>query len=464
LVGRGGGAPHDDSIAVDSGHLDGFAGVDQFPVGHDVDAFAVDLGDARRPQRRRSPPAPAKPVAVAARRRGVSLGGRKAGRQDQSTPKRQVRQQAQQDQAGNQRGQQRKDNARRRQQHGRRRDPGADHAEGEAAEDGDDAQRADDAEARDEERFKQQKDQAARYQQQFLPAGQLHQPVTPEEQRQAGDADCPGHPEAGRANLDQEAEDADGDEQRADHRMGQDADQVLRPVGRGPNEFGAAQAKLLQRAFQGVGAEIDQSVPQRFLGRQREELALLDHLGDGDIRIDHRLGEQRRPLAALGGGAELLADVGNGLLLDRLRGGAGLPHLHWRGGADRSAARHDQLLGGQADQRAGRDGSLVDEGNCGQLGAEQRIADLHGGIHPPAEGVDLQDHGCRAGVPRFLQDPPDKGRQAEIDDPVDGSDINDRSPVLGARSSERRRARDNDRQQAPDQPHDAPRHLASSFT
>ncbi len=73
-----------------------------------------------------------------------------------------------------------------------------------------------------------------------------------------------------------------------------------------------------------------------------------------------------------------------------------MPHLHRGCGADRSAVGHDDFLGGQTDQRARRDGSLIDEGDSRHLGVQQGVADKHSRIDATAEGIDLEDDRRRA--------------------------------------------------------------------
>jgi hypothetical protein len=61
------------------------------------------------------------------------------------------------------------------------------------------------------------------------------------------------------------------------------------------------------------------------------------------------------------------------------------------------------VLGGERDQRTGRDGAPVDVGDGRHARAEQSVADLHRGIHAPAERVHLQHYGGRVGARRFVE-------------------------------------------------------------
>jgi hypothetical protein len=169
---------------------------------------------------------------------------------------------------------------------------------------------------------------------------------------------------------------------------------------------------------------------QRLGGRQREELALVDHARNHDVGVDHRLGQRRRAFPALRGGPELLAHVRDGLLGNRLRAAAGRPHLHGRGRADRGPIGHHDGVRGQADQRPGRDRALVDEGDRANARAKQRVTDDDGGIDTPPEGVDIEDDGGRAGRGRVVEDPLHEWREAEVDDAFHGGHVDDRSCVL----------------------------------
>jgi hypothetical protein len=85
------------------------------------------------------------------------------------------------------------------------------------------------------------------------------------------------------------------------------------------------------------------------------------------------------------------------------------------------------VLGRERNQRTGRDGAPVHVRDGRHLGVEQRIADLHRGIHAPAEGVDLEHHRRRAGGGRFIEHALHKGREAQVDDAFDRRDIDEGS-------------------------------------
>jgi hypothetical protein len=84
------------------------------------------------------------------------------------------------------------------------------------------------------------------------------------------------------------------------------------------------------------------------------------------------------------------------------------------------------MLRRQRDQRAGGDGAPVHVRNSRHFGAEQRVADLHRGVHAPAERVDLQHHGRRAGRGRFVENALHEGREAQVDDAFDGCYVDQR--------------------------------------
>lgn len=90
-----------------------------------------------------------------------------------------------------------------------------------------------------------------------------------------------------------------------------------------------------------------------------------------------------------------------------------------------------EVLGGETDQRAGRDGALVHECDRAHLRIQQRVADQHRGINATAEGIDFQNDGRRARLRRFVEDALNEGRQSEVDDAFDGRHINDWTLLLG---------------------------------
>ena len=255
--------------------------------------------------------------------------------------------------------------------------------------------------------------------------------MTPEEKRQTRDSDSAGDTEVARPQTNDDPQHADGNEQGTEHRMRQEADQILRPVGRRPPDLRASKSQLVQRALNGIGAKICELVLKGFLGRQREELAFFIDTGNHHIRVDHRLRKAGRPLAALSGRAEFLPYIGDRFLCHGLCSRARLSHLHRHCRPDGSAPGHDEVLGGQADKSAGRDGALIHEGDRAHLGIQQRIADQHCGIHPSSEGIDLQNDGRRTRIRRFIQDTLNEWRQSEVDDAFDGRHINDRPLLLG---------------------------------
>ena len=280
--------------------------------------------------------------------------------------------------------------------HGPRR-PGADEAQSQAADQGGEPEDPGDPEARRDEDLDRQEDEADADEQQLLPPGQPHQPVAPEEEGEADDAERAGHAEAGRPDLHDDPEDADRHQERADHRVGQEAHEALGPRRRRPAHLGAGEVEVRQDGVEAVRAGIRELVLQGLLGREGQELPLGDDAGNLHVGVHHRLGEQRRPLPALGGRAELLAHVGDGLLRHGLRRRAGRAELHGGGRPDRPAVGHDDPLGSEADQGPGRDGPLVHEGYRPDAALEQRVTDQDRRVHTSPERVDLQDHGGSTG-------------------------------------------------------------------
>ena len=163
-----------------------------------------------------------------------------------------------------------------------------------------------------------------------------------------------------------------------------------------------------------------------FLRRQCQKLSLLNEATDLHVRVHHRLRDKRRPLAALGRGAELFSYVGDGLLLHRLGGRARLSHLHRCCGADRSAIGHDDLLGSQTDESAGGDRSLVHEGHRLNPSIQQRVADNNSRIHPPTEGIDVENDRRGARIGGLVKDALNERREAEINDPLDRRHVHHR--------------------------------------
>ena len=312
---------------------------------------------------------------------------------------------------------------------------GADEAQPETPEKRSEAEDPRDPEAGRHEELDGEENDSCADQEQLLPADEPHQPVTPEEEREAADAHGPRHAEAGGPKLHDDPEDPDRHQERADHRMRQEAQDRLGPGRRGPADLSVGQSQPLEHGLDGVGAEVGELVLERFFGGERQKLALGDEPGNLHVGIDHGLGQKRRAPATLGGRAELLAHVGHGLLGHRLSRSAWLAHLDRGGGSDRAAVRHHDGRGGQADQGPGRDGALVHEGHALDPRAQERVADQHGGVHPSAEGIDLQDDRARLGLGGLVEDALDEGRQAQVDHALDRDHVDDRPRVLALRES-----------------------------
>ena len=187
----------------------------------------------------------------------------------------------------------------------------------------------------------------------------------------------------------------------------------------------ARPSPTLQHGLQGIGAKVGDLVLQGFLGRQREELALFDDTGDLHVRVDHRLGEERAAACGSRRWRETpCARRTPSFSATGCAARAGLPDLHRRGGADGSAVGHDDLLGGQSDKSACRDRSLVYKGHRPNPRIQQRIADQHRRIHPPAEGIDLENNGGGTYIVSSVKDALNERREPKVDDSLDGRDVN----------------------------------------
>ena len=183
-------SPHDDSVAIHARHLDGCAGVDQYAVGDHVHAPAVDLGNAGRPQHRHGAPLLAQPALVALGRRAVGRAGAR-GRPPGSAGARTAGAAGSAAAPGS--ASSATSSAMTTRHDGlddhRRVSPAPDHAQHQGRRAG---PRMPSAPATPKPGMTKissaSSTQPGAGQQQFLPAGQLHQPVAPEEQRQAADA------------------------------------------------------------------------------------------------------------------------------------------------------------------------------------------------------------------------------------------------------------------------------------
>src|SRR5688572_26761650 len=83
-------SPDDHSVAVDAAYFYGNAGFDEAAVRYDIDATAVDLRNARGPQRREGLADASQPAVVALRSRDVAEVCRHAGLEHELPPERQA--------------------------------------------------------------------------------------------------------------------------------------------------------------------------------------------------------------------------------------------------------------------------------------------------------------------------------------------------------------------------------------
>ncbi|MDP3347829.1 MAG: hypothetical protein Q8S92_02400 [Hydrogenophaga sp.] len=120
--------------------------------------------------------------------------------------------------------------------------------------------------------------------------------------------------------------------------MSQKTHQLFRPVRLCLANLSALESELRQNALQRVCREVDDLVLQRFNGRQRQQLALVNDAGHFDICIDHRLSQQQRAPSGFSRGAKFLAHVGDCLLVSRCGLGTGRTGLHRRCRTDRAAS------------------------------------------------------------------------------------------------------------------------------
>ena len=85
---------------------------------------------------------------------------------------------------------------------------------------------------------------------------------------------------------------------------------------------------------------------------------------------------------------------------------------------------------------ARRDRSFVDEGDRPEACVEERVANEQPPRRSPAEDVDLQNHRSGALASRFIQNALNKRGEAEIDDALNGSDVDDGRFLSGQRSAQ----------------------------
>ena len=224
--------------------------------------------------------------------------------------------------------------------------PEIDQRHHQARDDRQNAERAGQAEAGDDEDFDAEQDGARGEQRHFLPSGEADHHVAEEEQAEAHEARQQREAVAARVEFDQQAEKADGHQQRRDDRVGERARDALGPVHGRVLGRTTGDAELLLQFDERADLVRGDAVLDRLVGGQRQHLALLVDAFDLDVGIDHRLGDVRAPALGLGRRLHFLAHVGNDLLLDRLHALGGHTHLHRRRRADRAARRHrDHVCG-----------------------------------------------------------------------------------------------------------------------
>ena len=187
----------------------------------------------------------------------------------------------------------------------------------------------------------------------------------------------PGHAEAGRPQLDDDAQHADGHQQRADDRMRQEAHQRLRPVRRRPADFGARSAPACSStASSAVGAEV----------RDLHASAPPPSSASGACPCRSRRGSRRRrsTIASANSGGRLRPRPWRGTpsacrrpSSPRPAGPAPPGSPIWTGVAAPIVPPSAMTIfsAARADQGARRDRALVDEGDGAHPGLQQGVAD-----------------------------------------------------------------------------------------
>ena len=156
-----------------------------------------------------------------------------------------------------------------------------------------------------------------------------------------------------------------------------------------------------------------------------EELALLHQSVDGHAVVHHCLCDAWVPVADLGDGAEVAPDGGHHLL----RGAFALL-VDGSGRADDAALVHVDLVGGDGDEGARGEGLAVDVGDERDLSVEEGVFDGERGVQPAAGGVDVEEDRLGTFLRRRAECALDVGRHAQVDDAVDGGDVDGAAAVL----------------------------------
>ena len=240
-----------------------------------------------------------------------------------------------------------------------------------------------------------------------------------EEQRERNEADERETTDASRVEGDHQPEHADGKEQTAHRGFREPARDLLAPVQLGRRDLRAVEGERLHHGVEICCLRVRHTELDRLVGIEGQQLARCDDALDDDIGVDHGFGDVAASAIGFGGRAHLRAHVRHHFFADRF-GFAARRCLDWGGCADRCTLRHDDVVTGEADQRAGADGARMDEGDGPWLGLEQGVANLDCRVDTAPECVDLDDDRDRVWV--GLDGPPDERGEAELYGSIDRDD------------------------------------------
>jgi hypothetical protein len=148
--------------------------------------------------------------------------------------------------------------------------------------------------------------------------------------------------------------------------------------------------------------------------REREQLPGLDYALNGDLVVDHRLGDPGVQAAGLREGAHLAAHGAD----DFLRCGLPLAR-HGRRCTHDGAGSHVDLVCGKRNEGAGGECAKIDEGVDRDIRVTDGGDDAFGRVHAAARRFDVQDDGARAGCLGLPDGALDERGEPELDDTAD---------------------------------------------
>jgi hypothetical protein len=198
------------------------------------------------------------------------------------------------------------------------------------------------------------------------------------------------------------------------------------------DDLGVGQSRRSQRR-RPVGHDVGGIVAGLCLLRiQGQQLIGSHEPVDGHRRVDHGLGDGGVAPGGLGGGAKRRPHRRDGLLVGGLARAS-----HRRGRAERRSGREIDLVGGNGQQRPGRQGLALDVAHGAQRGVGERRLCLQRRVQQPAGRVDREHHGGGVGVGGLGQGALDIGRQALVDGAGDLDDMHRPARGLGLRTRQR---------------------------